>query len=194
MNIFRISHRIPGLLAVASTVLLLSACGGSDEESRLGQVNDSSSQASVGASVPSNSSSALSSSTSSQRSSSSSSAGGVGVSSSLASSRSSTSSINSTSSARSSSSSSAAPVSGDVVIEWYIPTERENGDYLELYEIGGYEIRYKLTSTEDYQSVVIDDGTVDHYDLGELSGDYEFQIATFDVNGLYSEFVSISPN
>lgn len=188
MNIFRISHRIPGLLAVASTVLLLSACGGSDEESRLGQVNDSSSQASVGASVPSNSSSALSSSTSSQRSSSSASPGGVGASSSLASSRS------STSSARSSSSSSAAPVSSDVVIEWYIPTERENGDYLELYEIGGYEIRYKLTSTQDYQSVVIDDGMVDHYDLGKLSGNYEFQIATFDVNGLYSEFVSISPN
>ena len=190
MNIVNVARRLPNLLACASALLLLSACGGNDDESRLGQVNDASSQASVAASVPSSSSGTVSSSVSSQRSSTSSSSSssspvGVGVSS---------SSRSSTSSVKSSSSSSAAPVSNDVVIEWYIPTERENGDYLELYEIGGYEIRYKLTSAQDYESVVIDDGTVDHYDMGELSGSYEFQIANFDVNGLYSEYVPINPN
>ncbi len=188
MNIVKFARRLPNLLACASALLLLSACGGNDDETRLGQVNDASSQASIAASVPSSSSGTISSSVSSQRSSSSSSPVGVGVSSSSISSRS------SASSAKSNSSSSAAPVSRDVVIEWYIPTERENGDYLELYEIGGYEIRYKLTSAQDYQSVVIDDGNIDHYDLGELSGNYEFQIATFDVNGLYSEYVPINPN
>lgn len=81
----------------------------------------------------------------------------------------------------------------NVVIEWFIPSERENGEYLELDEIGGYEIRYKLKSASSYQSVVVKDGGIDRYSLGELSGTYEFQIATFDVNGLYSEFVTISP-
>lgn len=188
MNVFKVARRLPNLLACASALLLLSACGGNDDESRLDEVNDASSQASVAVSVPSSSSRTVSSSVSSQRSSSSSSPVGAGVSSSSISSRS------PASSAKSNSSSSAAPVSRDVVIEWYIPTERENGDYLELDEIGGYEIRYKLASMQDYHSVVVEDGDVDHYDLGELNGNYEFQIATFDMNGLYSEFVPINPN
>jgi hypothetical protein len=84
-------------------------------------------------------------------------------------------------------------VSSDVTIEWFIPTERENGDYLELAEIGGYEIRYKLLSATQYTSVTVSDGGVDQYDLGYLAGDYEFEIATFDTNGLYSDFVAINP-
>lgn len=85
-------------------------------------------------------------------------------------------------------------VSGDVVIEWFVPTARENGEYLEASEIGGYEIRYKLLSKDKYTSIVINDGEVDQYKLGYLVGDYEFQIATYDVNGLYSQFVEITPN
>ena len=118
---------------VGILVLLLGYCalnslggggivGGGSGESRLGQVNDSSSQGSVATSTPTGSSSAVSSSASS----SSSSPSGVGVSSRPASSRS------STSSARSSSSSSAAVVCGDVLIEGYISTEHKNGDYLKL--------------------------------------------------------------
>lgn len=84
-------------------------------------------------------------------------------------------------------------VSSDVTIEWFIPTERENGDYLELAEIGGYEIRYKLLSATQYTSVKVSDGGADQYDLGYLAGDYEFEIATFDTNGLYSDFVAINP-
>lgn len=98
------------------------------------------------------------------------------------------------SSVASSSSSSAPLVNGDVTIEWFVPTERENGVYLELVEIGGYEIRYKLLSASVFTSVYIQDGSIDSKNLGHLIGDYEFQIATYDVNGLYSEFVSITPN
>ncbi|MGB3610330.1 MAG: fibronectin type III domain-containing protein [Cellvibrio sp.] len=194
MNTF--FSRLSGLLVITS-VLLLSACGGEDEESRLEQISDQSSSAFSASSVtpaPASSissttvSSGSSSSYASARASNSSSPVVVGVSSSRASSRSSAKS----SSVRSSSSSSAA-AKREVVIEWFIPSERENGAYLELDEIGGYEIRYKQVSAERYQSVIIEDGGIDHYSLGALSGNYEFQIATFDVNGLYSEFVTVTP-
>lgn len=85
-------------------------------------------------------------------------------------------------------------VSSDVTIEWFVPTARENGDYLEIAEIGGYEIRYKLSSQNQFKSVFIKSGDADKYQLGYLEGDYEFQIATYDTNGLYSEFVAIKPN
>lgn len=85
------------------------------------------------------------------------------------------------------------PLDGPAVIYWSIPTQRENGDYLDIREIGGYELRYKLRSEEDFTSVNIDSGFTDTYYFDYLQGDYEFEIATFDVNGLYSEFVSIHP-
>src|SRR5690625_1764277 len=42
------------------------------------------------------------------------------------------------------------------VLEWDKPDERENGDYLEESEIGGYEIRYRKPGQEDYETVIID--------------------------------------
>jgi hypothetical protein len=101
------------------------------------------------------------------------------------------------SSAASSQASSAAqyvgPLDGPAVIYWSIPTQRENGDYLDIREIGGYELRYKLKSEDNFISVNINSGFTDTYYFDYLQGDYEFEIATFDVNGLYSEFVSIHP-
>jgi hypothetical protein len=85
------------------------------------------------------------------------------------------------------------PLDGPAVIYWSIPTQRENGDYLDITEIGGYELRYKLKSEEDFTRVNIDSGFTDTYYFDYLQGDYEFEIATFDVNGLYSKFVSIHP-
>lgn len=84
-------------------------------------------------------------------------------------------------------------VDGPVVIYWSIPTQRENGDDLDIREIGGYELRYKLKSDEDYTIVKIDSGYTDTYYFDYLKGEYEFEIATFDVDGLYSRFVSIHP-
>jgi hypothetical protein len=69
-----------------------------------------------------------------------------------------------------SSSTSSSVVDGSVSLYWDVPNQRENGEYLDITEIGGYEVRYKL------------------------KGDYEFQIATFDTNGLYSGFVGIDPS
>jgi hypothetical protein len=81
----------------------------------------------------------------------------------------------------------------EAVIEWYRPNQRENGDYLELSELGGYEIRYKLITETNYRSALITDGLATRHSLGVLSGSYQFEIAAYDSNGLYSQFVSISP-
>lgn len=112
---------------------------------------------------------------------------------------SSSSSINSSSSSSkapssslASSSSGLAQINGPVQIYWNAPTERENGDYLDITEIGGYELRYKRKSDIYYTRVVINDAFTDAYYFDHLEGEYEFQIAAFDKIGLYSSFVPIN--
>lgn len=84
-------------------------------------------------------------------------------------------------------------VDGSVQLLWSVPTQRENGDYLDISEIGGYELRYKLRSDSEYKTIRITDGFTDAYYFDYLKGDYMFEIATFDKEGLYSNFVSINP-
>lgn len=84
-------------------------------------------------------------------------------------------------------------VSGAVRLVWDRPEYRENGEYLEGDDIGGYELRYRRVGEEDTNTVIINDGWDEDYELGELVGSYQFSIAAFDNNGLYSEFVSLSP-
>lgn len=79
----------------------------------------------------------------------------------------------------------------DVTLYWSAPMERENGDSLSIDEIGGYEIQYRLVGSNDYSTIVLNDGTAEQYLFSELaSGDYEFRIAAFDTNGAYSSFVT----
>lgn len=75
------------------------------------------------------------------------------------------------------------------VIEWDIPSTRENGEDLLLSEIGGYEIIYRNTQDIAYMTVVIEDQTVDQYLLENLDpGEYEVMIAAYDTDGLYSDY------
>ncbi|MET0356769.1 MAG: hypothetical protein ABW044_08305 [Cellvibrio sp.] len=90
-----------------------------------------------------------------------------------------------------SSSVSSGNIDGAVQLLWSVPTEREDGEYLDITEIGGYEIRYKLKSDVSYQSLVINDAFADSYYFDYLKGDYQFEIATFDNTGLYSKFVPV---
>jgi hypothetical protein len=108
---------------------------------------------------------------------------------------SSSSSVSSSSAVSSSSSatSSQGAVDGPVVIYWSVPTHRENGDYLDITEIGGYELRYKLKSSSSFTKVDIASGYTDTYYFNYLQGDFEFELATYDTDGLYSEFVKVSP-
>ncbi len=73
-------------------------------------------------------------------------------------------------------------------IEWDIPTSRENGEDLDLSEIGGYEILVK-TDGQMTATVVLTDQTQAEYLVEDIAaGRYEVQVATFDSDGLYSDF------
>ncbi len=157
------------------------------------------SQASVsnggGASSVSSVAAQPSSSSSSQAVSSSKSSSAPGsISSSSSSSSSKSSSVSSSSAQNSSSSSQAgASVAGPVSFGWFIPNSRENGDYLDASFLGGYELRYKKTSDSAFTSVKIADAWTNYHNFTWLEGTYIFQIAAFDKNGLYSNFVDIKP-
>jgi len=99
-----------------------------------------------------------------------------------------------TSSSLSSASDGGLGVNGPVQIYWSAPSAREDGEYLDITEIGGYEIRYKLNSDSSYKTVVINDPYADSFFIDNLQGDYVFEIAAFDKQGLYSDFVSINPS
>jgi hypothetical protein len=109
----------------------------------------------------------------------------------VSSSSSSTSSTPAMSSSSWSSSSVAAHVAGPVAITWMAPDKRENGAQLYIDELGGYEIRYKKTADTKYTYVSINDPWTQSYKFDWLEGDYIFQIAAFDKNGVYSPFVDI---
>ncbi len=101
----------------------------------------------------------------------------------------------------SSSSSSSLPAqnpstaTGKILLQWQRPERRENGDYLEANEIGGYELRYKKRDSKEYSYLIVEDGWHESYEFQQqLVGAYQFQIAAFDTNGLYSEFVNLPVN
>lgn len=77
-----------------------------------------------------------------------------------------------------------------LTLEWTPPSAREDGKYLELSEIGGYEIRYRRTNESQYRTITIGPKATRHT-FTELLGSYEFEIAAFDTDGLYSKFVTI---
>lgn len=95
------------------------------------------------------------------------------------------------SSSSAASSKAKAMIDGPVLINWSPPTHRENGDYLDIAEVGGYQLRYKLKGATDYKRIEIKDGYTDSYYFDYLKGDYVFEIAAFDSNGIYSDFVAI---
>lgn len=85
--------------------------------------------------------------------------------------------------------SQSASASATATVTWETPDQRENGDYLNANEIGGFELAYRLTSEPVYSSVIVEQATATHYELTNLTdGEYEFKIAAFDADGLYSDF------
>ena len=138
--------------------------------------------------------SSSSSSTSSVKSSSSSSSVSSSKPSVTSSSLSSSSSSKSSSSVASSTSSSgvvSTAVAGPVGVNWTAPDARLDGTVLDISEVGGYEIRYKKVSDASFTYVSINDAYTNQYNFSWLEGNYVFQIAAFDKNGVYSNFVDI---
>ena len=79
-------------------------------------------------------------------------------------------------------------VSGPVTLAWGEPSARTDGERLYKTDIGGYKIRYKLASATSYTTVDVAVGATS-YSFANLVGDYIFEMATYDVNGFYSEYV-----
>jgi hypothetical protein len=63
-------------------------------------------------------------------------------------------------------------------------------------EIGGYEIRYKKTSDSQYSTVVLNGGSADQHSFMDIAAAelVSFEVAVFDADGLYSDFVSAVAN
>ena len=83
-------------------------------------------------------------------------------------------------------------------IQWQAPDQRENGDNLFLYEIAGYEVQYRAPDTTAYTVLRVpeDDGAIDQQIEIELDRTVglEILVASYDNNGLYSDYQSVSIN
>jgi hypothetical protein len=86
-----------------------------------------------------------------------------------------------------------ATVNGDVSLSWIAPTERESGAAMLTAELAGYEIKYRSITEIAFTVVTIPKAETMVYVFKNLMGDYEFQIAAFDNNFVYSNFVALSP-
>lgn len=70
---------------------------------------------------------------------------------------------------------------------------REDGSYLELDAIGGYEIRYTPVGSHSYTSFKILGNRTTQYTIPNYNTSGSVEIAIFDIYGIYSAFTPISP-
>lgn len=103
-------------------------------------------------------------------------------------------SSSSSSSVTSSLGSEGSAVAGPVYLRWNIPSLREDGTTLDISELGGYEVRYRLLSDTEYTYLSVENAYTNELNLAWLEGTYVFEVAAFDKNGLYSRFIKIAPN
>ncbi|WP_428242504.1 fibronectin type III domain-containing protein [Gynuella sp.] len=80
-----------------------------------------------------------------------------------------------------------------VRISWDTPERRENGESLYAYEIEGYEIKYRKMTDQHYQYRTLwasdYDGLIEETAVSVAGGgSYEFAVAVFDGDGLYSQY------
>lgn len=84
-------------------------------------------------------------------------------------------------------------VSGRVMLKWDVPRYREDGTYLDIADLGGYELRYRKLDEGHFTYVSINDPWKNYYQFRHLDGDYVVQVAAFDRQGHYSKFVPLAP-
>jgi hypothetical protein len=84
---------------------------------------------------------------------------------------------------------------GDIDIYWSAPTERANGDPMNITEIGGYEIRYRSEKEKHYNTIIIRNTAVNQYSLEDIDlNSTRIEVAVFDTDGIYSDFVLAAEN
>lgn len=86
----------------------------------------------------------------------------------------------------------AATVKGPVDLSWAPPILREDGEIVDVDDLGGYELRYKLKEVPVFTYIRIQDPRKTEHHFNWLEGEYEFQIATYDRDGIYSNFVNLT--
>jgi hypothetical protein len=98
------------------------------------------------------------------------------------------------SSLNSSSSVSCSPLSNTLSgsVSWVPPNARENGDALYQNEIGGYQLRYKVCGASGFKYLDIPGSSTTTYFLDATIAGYLIEIATYDSNNLFSDFVPIA--
>lgn len=78
---------------------------------------------------------------------------------------------------------------GSIALSWDIPTQREDGSDLSLFEINGYTIKYGLSSGNLTETVdVVGGGETEALIEGLEAGTYYFAIATVDSDGVEGSF------
>lgn len=78
-----------------------------------------------------------------------------------------------------------------VSLYWSAPSHRINGEDITIEDLGGYEVRYRKLDESGYTRVVIEDPLIEQYHIDALTeADYVFEVAAFDKDGLYSDFVT----
>ncbi len=78
-----------------------------------------------------------------------------------------------------------------VMLSWTPPSQKENGEPLELDELFGYELRYRCAGWAAFETIVIADPNVTSRNFDGLPiGECEFVMSAIDGEGLYSEAVT----
>ena len=90
-------------------------------------------------------------------------------------------------------SSSSSSQSAVITLKWEHPTQRVNSEYLELDEIAGYELRRKNSLTQQVIFLVIEGNLQKEFTIFDPDQNEVIDIAVYDTEGRYSDFVRIYP-
>ena len=83
----------------------------------------------------------------------------------------------------------------DVMLYWSTPSERANGDSFTEGEIGGFEIRYRESDDEKFKTIVITNPKIDQFLIESIDiKNVTIEVAVFDTDGLYSDFIKATSN
>lgn len=95
--------------------------------------------------------------------------------------------------ASSSASSNASTEPAVITLQWEHPTQRVNEEYLDFGEIAGYELRRKNILTQQVIFLVIEGNLQKEFTIFDPVQNEVIDIAVYDTEGRYSDFVRIYP-
>lgn len=82
---------------------------------------------------------------------------------------------------------------GDARLYWQAPTAREDGSTLGIQDIKGYLLRYKALGDTNFTFIDLLGNTTTTYTIRNLTGNFQFEIASYDLNYVQSNFIPLPP-